>query len=79
MTCPDGGFSAFWKWRIYAMRHFQKAENPPSGQVIPPPPPSRPLDAIQPSSATQFGLRVTGVPLMLRGEQMHPHRMGHWG
>ncbi|KAJ5963517.1 uncharacterized protein N7479_003393 [Penicillium vulpinum] len=25
---------------------------PPSGQVIPPPPPSRPLDAFQPSSAT---------------------------
>ncbi|CAG8175676.1 unnamed protein product [Penicillium nalgiovense] len=34
------------------MRRFQKAENPPSGQVIPPPPPSRPLDAIQLSSAT---------------------------
>lgn len=34
------------------MRRFQRADNPPSGQVIPPPPPSRPLDAFQPSSAT---------------------------
>ncbi|CAG8891116.1 unnamed protein product [Penicillium egyptiacum] len=34
------------------MRRFQRAENRPSGQVIPPPAPSRPLDAIQPSSAT---------------------------
>ncbi|KAJ5529930.1 hypothetical protein N7527_003323 [Penicillium freii] len=34
------------------MRRFQTAEYPPSGQVIPPPPPSRPLDAFQPSSAT---------------------------